>query len=87
MPGMISRVLFNEEIGCTEPSECLRFCGSSKGCSNVAYPKLIIDMMPDGARGIMVAVMMAGKCLKKMRIGFNSAVKVLFILDFKYHLK
>ncbi len=61
IPGMISRVLFNEEVGCIDPEECMQFCGSRKGCSNVAYPKLIIDMMPDGARGIMVAVMMAGK--------------------------
>lgn len=54
MPGMISRVLFSEEIACVDPEKCMEFCGSRNGCSNIAYPKLIIDMMPPGARGLMV---------------------------------
>lgn len=41
------------------------YCGSEAGCSNIAYPKLIIDMMPAGARGLMVAVMMVSKCYVK----------------------
>ena len=54
MPGMIARILFNEEIGCIDPEKCMAFCGSKSGCSNIAYPKLIIDTMPVGLKGIMV---------------------------------
>ncbi|MEQ2168816.1 Sodium/glucose cotransporter 1 [Goodea atripinnis] len=37
-PGMISRILY--------PVECQRHCGASVGCTNVAYPKLVLDLMP-----------------------------------------
>jgi hypothetical protein len=39
--------------------ECKAVCGSEGGCSNIAYPKMVIDLMPPGARGLMLAVMMA----------------------------
>lgn len=27
---------------------CQRVCGASVGCSNIAYPKLVIELMPVG---------------------------------------
>jgi Na+/proline symporter len=48
-----------DEIGCSDPAECKAVCGSEGGCSNIAYPKMVIDLMPPGARGLMLAVMMA----------------------------
>ena len=31
-----------------DPEECLRICGASVGCSNLAYPKLVVELMPVG---------------------------------------
>nr|KAF6274275.1 solute carrier family 5 member 10 [Myotis myotis] len=52
MPGMISRALFPDDVGCVMPSECLRACGAEIGCSNIAYPKLVMELMPIGERGL-----------------------------------
>ena len=57
----------------------MEYCGSRTGCSNVAYPKLIIDMMPPGARGLMVAVMMAA-LMSSLTSVFNSC-SVIFTMD------
>ncbi|XP_036749963.1 sodium/mannose cotransporter SLC5A10 isoform X2 [Manis pentadactyla] len=48
MPGMISRALFPDDVACVVPAECLRACGAEIGCSNVAYPKLVMELMPVG---------------------------------------
>ena len=36
-------------VACVEPKECLKYCGASVGCTNIAYPKLVVDLMPNGA--------------------------------------
>lgn len=36
-------------VACVEPEECLKYCGASVGCTNIAYPKLVVDLMPNGA--------------------------------------
>lgn len=30
------------------PEECARLCGTSVGCTNVAYAKMVVDLMPNG---------------------------------------
>ena len=35
-------------MGCVVPAECLRACGAEIGCSNIAYPKLVMELMPTG---------------------------------------
>lgn len=37
-----------DDVGCVMPSECLRACGAEIGCSNIAYPKLVMELMPTG---------------------------------------
>lgn len=37
-----------DDVGCVVPSECLRACGAEIGCSNIAYPKLVMELMPIG---------------------------------------
>ena len=37
-----------DDVGCVTPSECLRACGAEIGCSNIAYPKLVMELMPIG---------------------------------------
>ncbi|KAF6097174.1 solute carrier family 5 member 10 [Phyllostomus discolor] len=79
MPGMISRALFPDDVGCVVPSECLRACGAEIGCSNIAYPKLVMELMPIGLRGLMVAVMMAA-LMSSLTSIFNSS-STLFTMD------
>uniref|UniRef100_A0A672YUU9 Solute carrier family 5 member 9 n=1 Tax=Sphaeramia orbicularis TaxID=375764 RepID=A0A672YUU9_9TELE len=82
MPGMISRALFPDEVGCVDPSVCLEVCGASVGCSNIAYPKLVMELMPVGLRGLMLAVMLAA-LMSSLTSIFNSS-STLFTLDL-YH--
>ncbi|NXR66469.1 SC5A9 protein, partial [Rhadina sibilatrix] len=79
MPGMISRALFPDEVGCVDPEICKRVCGAAVGCSNIAYPKLVIELMPNGLRGLMIAVMMAA-LMSSLTSVFNSS-STLFVID------
>ncbi|XP_029004550.1 sodium/glucose cotransporter 4 [Betta splendens] len=82
MPGMISRALFPDEVGCVDPDVCQSVCGASVGCSNIAYPKLVVELMPVGLRGLMLAVMLAA-LMSSLTSIFNSS-STLFTLDL-YH--
>lgn len=35
-------------VACVDPDECKKYCGASVGCTNIAYPKLVVDLMPNG---------------------------------------
>ncbi|KAM4876192.1 sodium/glucose cotransporter 2-like [Sylvia borin] len=59
LPGMAARVLFPDVVGCADPQGCSRACGSPLGCSNVAYPRLVLGLLPHGLRGLMLAVVLA----------------------------
>ena len=50
IPGMISRVLYPDEIGCVDPEICQKICQNPVSCSNIAYPKLVLGIMPEGNR-------------------------------------
>ncbi|XP_060799240.1 sodium/glucose cotransporter 2 isoform X2 [Neoarius graeffei] len=78
-PGMISRILYPDEVGCVVPSECKRVCGTEVGCSNIAYPKLVVSIMPNGLRGLMLAVMLAA-LMSSLASIFNSS-STLFTMD------
>ncbi|XP_066125346.1 sodium/glucose cotransporter 4 isoform X1 [Saccopteryx bilineata] len=79
MPGMISRALYPDEVGCVDPDICQRICGARVGCSNIAYPKLVIALMPIGLRGLMIAVIMAA-LMSSLTSIFNSS-STLFAID------
>ncbi|XP_013787413.1 sodium/glucose cotransporter 4-like [Limulus polyphemus] len=78
-PGMAARVLFPDEIGCSKPEVCKEICGSENGCTNVAYPLLVIHLMPHGATGLMLATMMAALVTSLTSV-FNSS-STLFAID------
>ncbi|XP_061911095.1 sodium/glucose cotransporter 1 [Entelurus aequoreus] len=78
-PGMISRILYPDVVACVDPAECFRHCGASVGCTNVAYPKMVVDLMPDGLRGLMLSVMLAS-LMSSLTSIFNSA-STLFTMD------
>ncbi|KAI3389140.1 hypothetical protein SNEBB_006085 [Seison nebaliae] len=79
IPGMISRILYPNEIGCASPDECLAACGNAIGCTNMAYPRLVMRLMPNGVRGLMLSVMIAS-LLSSLTSIFNSA-STLFTVD------
>ncbi|XP_016111472.1 sodium/myo-inositol cotransporter-like [Sinocyclocheilus grahami] len=79
IPGMISRILFPDELACIGPEHCMAVCGSQAGCSNVAYPRLVMSVMPVGLRGLMMAVMIAA-LMSDLDSIFNSA-STIFTLD------
>ncbi|XP_010608569.1 sodium/glucose cotransporter 4 isoform X3 [Fukomys damarensis] len=79
MPGMISRALYPDEVGCVDPEVCQRVCGARVGCSNIAYPKLVMALMPIGLRGLMIAVIMAA-LMSSLTSIFNSS-STLFAMD------
>ncbi|XP_028259689.1 sodium/glucose cotransporter 4 isoform X3 [Parambassis ranga] len=82
LPGMISRALFPDEVGCVDPAVCQSVCGATVGCSNIAYPKLVVELMPVGLRGLMLAVMLAA-LMSSLTSIFNSS-STIFTLDL-YH--
>ncbi|XP_021360196.1 sodium/myo-inositol cotransporter 2-like [Mizuhopecten yessoensis] len=79
MPGMISRVLYPESLVCQNAEMCMRVCNNPAGCSNLAYPKLILSLAPTGMRGVMMAVMIAA-LMSSLTSVFNSSA-VIFTLD------
>ncbi|TKS84565.1 Sodium/glucose cotransporter 1 [Collichthys lucidus] len=78
-PGMISRILYTDAVACVEPEICQKHCGASVGCTNIAYPKLVVDLMPNGLRGLMLSVMLAS-LMSSLTSIFNSA-STLFTMD------
>ncbi|XP_078513054.1 sodium/myo-inositol cotransporter [Lissotriton helveticus] len=79
IPGMISRILFVDDLACVTPEHCMQVCGSRAGCSNIAYPRLVMKVLPVGLRGLMMAVMIAA-LMSDLDSIFNSA-STIFTLD------
>ncbi|XP_035126614.2 putative glucose sensor protein SLC5A4 isoform X2 [Callithrix jacchus] len=79
MPGMISRILYTDEVACVVPSECVKHCGVEVGCTNYAYPTMVLELMPQGLRGLMLSVMLAS-LISSLTSIFNSA-STLFTID------
>lgn len=48
LPGMISRVLFTDDVACVKPEICKKICGNPVSCSNSAYPRLVLGILPSG---------------------------------------
>ena len=44
-------MFFVDMVGCATPEACEEICGNKAGCTNIAYPLLVVKLMPDGARG------------------------------------
>lgn len=47
-PALTAIASLADEVGCVDPDVCKRICGARVGCSNIAYPKLVIALMPTG---------------------------------------
>ncbi|KAL4223186.1 hypothetical protein ACF0H5_016658 [Mactra antiquata] len=78
-PGMISRALYPDDVACVDPDVCNEVCGNPVGCSNIAYPKLVLTLMPTGLKGLIMAVMLSA-IMSSLTSIFNSA-STLFTMD------
>ena len=74
---MISRVLYPNEIGCVDPEICQKVCQNPVSCSNIAYPKLVLGILPEGMRGIMISVMLAA-LMSDLTSIFNSGRLIIY---------
>ena len=72
-------MLISDEVGCVDPEVCMKVCGSTAGCTNIAFPLLVIRLMPVGARGLMLAVMMSA-LMSSLTSVFNSS-STIFTID------
>lgn len=79
LPGMAARILYPDIVGCSTPEKCEEACGSKTGCTNVAYPLLVLNLMPAGARGMMLSVMLAA-LMSSLTSIFNSS-STIFTMD------
>ena len=79
IPGMISRVLFPNEVGCVDPEVCQSVCQNPVSCSNIAYPRLVLGILPEGLRGVMISAMLAA-LMSDLTSIFNSS-STLFTMD------
>ncbi|XP_071489845.1 sodium/glucose cotransporter 4-like [Diadema antillarum] len=79
IPGMIARVLYADTVACASAETCLAACGNPKGCTNTAFPSLVLGVMPSGLRGMMLAVMLAA-IVSSLTSFFNS-ISTLFTVD------
>jgi uncharacterized sodium:solute symporter family permease YidK len=76
---VVYKLLTKDAIGCADPETCKKICGSPTGCTNIAYPLLVIKLMPNGARGLMLAVMIAA-LMSSLTSIFNSS-STIFTMD------
>ncbi|KAF5923074.1 hypothetical protein HPG69_016541 [Diceros bicornis minor] len=79
MPGMISRVLYPDKVACVVPSECEKHCGTRTGCNPIAYPVVVVELLPNGVRGLMLSTISAS-LMSSLTSVFNCA-STLFTMD------
>ncbi|GFN97835.1 sodium/glucose cotransporter [Plakobranchus ocellatus] len=77
-PGMIARVLYPDDVACGDPAICQEVCDQDS-CTNIAFPTLVLRLMPDGLRGLMLAVMMSA-LISSLTSIFNSS-STIFTMD------
>lgn len=41
-------ILSSDVVACVVPEVCQRYCGTAVGCTNIAYPKMVVELMPNG---------------------------------------
>ncbi|XP_052510445.1 sodium/glucose cotransporter 1-like [Budorcas taxicolor] len=85
MPGMISRVLYTDKVACAVPSECKKYCGIQASCSPIAYPLLMLELLPSGIRGLVVSALWAS-LMSSLTAVFSSASAV-FTMDIYPHIR
>nr|XP_034300162.1 sodium/glucose cotransporter 4-like isoform X2 [Crassostrea gigas] len=76
IPGMNSRILYTEEVACSDPDKCMAFCNNKSGCTNIAYPLMVLRLLPKGLRGLMLAALLAA-LMSSLTSILNSASSIM----------
>ncbi|KAL5012149.1 hypothetical protein ScPMuIL_010700 [Solemya velum] len=76
VPGMVARVLYTDEVACVDPTVCECVCENPAGCSNLAYPLLVLRILGPGLRGLMLAALFAA-VMSTLTSVFNSASSIV----------
>ncbi|CAF1234686.1 unnamed protein product [Rotaria sordida] len=79
IPGMVARILFQDKIACSTPQTCKEICNNEASCTDIAYPLIVIELMPRGLRGLILACMIAALMTSLTSI-FNSS-STIFTID------
>ena len=77
VPGMISRILYTDEVACVDPDLCMKFCNNPTSCTNTAYPRLVLGLMPSPLKGLIMSVMLAA-LMSDLSSIFNRFDTVIF---------
>lgn len=51
-----STLLVSDLVACADPDICQKICGNPSGCSDIAYPKLVLELLPVGKSLLMVGL-------------------------------
>lgn len=49
---IMCNIIVAELVGCATPESCKEICDNKAGCTNIAYPLLVVKLLPAGARGV-----------------------------------
>lgn len=77
--GMAGRILFADIVACGDANICSKICGKVTGCTDIAYPSLVLKLLSSGAHGLMFSCMIASLVSSLSSI-FNSSSAV-FTMD------
>lgn len=48
--------VFADEVACADPELCKQICGNSVGCSDIAYTKLVMELLPAGQKRLFIVI-------------------------------
>nr|XP_026691838.1 sodium/myo-inositol cotransporter-like [Ciona intestinalis] len=46
VPGLIARILYTDDLSCVPGEHCMKVCESNVECSNLAFPKIVLGILP-----------------------------------------
>lgn len=59
-------LLFPDEVACIDPEICNYVCQSRAGCTSIAYPRLVLGVMPEGNTKCTLSSYMTAPCRHKV---------------------
>lgn len=62
-----------EEVACSDPDKCMAFCNNKSGCTNIAYPLMVLRLLPKGAYAMpyRISVSIYGFFLGEIKLSYT----------------
>ena len=85
MQGWVIRegYLIPDTVACADEETCMEVCGSKVGCSNTAYPALVMEVLPIGKSDEINPRKINGQILKKRTFHFITMQLVYTVITFQ----